>query len=204
MQNDAATATGKTPTSRRTALVSALKDVEVPTWAAISLIFVGWFLLDTLRVDWGPLQHHIAFYQMAAVIGSPVRLFTGVERYGLGTALFVLLCCATALAPAAPYLRRHRFAWIGGTAPLILMVLCAIFVQARVSGDIFPAHGALADTLSNDLRHLASHLLGNASASASRHVSFVSGGYLSLLASLYLSARALKGFPFHPDRSDPG
>jgi hypothetical protein len=198
MRNDAATAVGKAQLTWRATFGSALSKVEGATWAAVSLTFTGWFLLDTLSVDWGPVRHRIHFYEVAAVIGSPIRLFTGLEGgHGLGMALFMLLCGVTLLAPATPYLWRHRFAWLAGMAPFMLMVTCALLLQARTSGDVFAAHGNISDTIGNDVRHLASHLIRNASASASSHVTLASGGYLALLSSLYLSARAISAFRNH-------
>ena len=79
------------------------------------------------------------------------------------------------------------------------MVICALLLQMRSSDDFFAAHGDITDTIANDLRHLGSHLIRNASASASRHVTLASGGYLSVLSSLYLSARAIRGFQTHSE-----
>jgi hypothetical protein len=200
MQNNAAEATGETRLTWRATIVGALSRVEGATWAAVTLTFIGWFLLYTLRVDWGPLAHRLPFYDVASIIGTPVRLFTGREHeHGPGTALFVLLCSVTLLAPATPYLWPHRFAWLAGIAPLTLMVSCAVLLHIRTSGAVFPVHGDITDTIANDLRHLASHLISNASAAASRHVTLDSGGYLALLSSLYLSARAIRGFRTHRD-----
>jgi hypothetical protein len=194
MQNDA----GETQLNWHATLVSALSRVEATTWAAVTLTFVGWFLLDTLRVNWGPVEHRFPFYDVAAIIGSPVRLFTQPEDlHGLGTAFFMLLCGITLLAPATPYLWRHRFAWLAGIAPLTLMMTCALLLHLRTSGDVLHSHGDMSDTIANDLRHLASHLINNASAAASRHVTLASGGYLALLSSLYLSTRAIKAFRTH-------
>jgi hypothetical protein len=199
MQNEAVTASDQVQLTWRATLASALGKVGGATWAAVGMTFAGWFLLDTLRVVWGPIDHRIAFYDVAAVIGSPVRLFTGLEgNRPLTTALFMLLCGTTLFAPLSPYLSRHRFARLAGIAPLALMVGCAVLLYARTSGDVFAARG-IGDTIGNDLRHLASHLIGNASARASSHVTLASGGYLALLSSLYLAARAIRGFQTHGD-----
>ena len=202
MQNEAAT-TGEAQCTVRPTLLSALSRVDGATWVASSLMFAGWFLLDTLRVDWGPIQQHIPFYDVAAVIASPVRLFTGLEgNRGAVTVFFVLLCGAALLAPATSYLWRNRFGWLAGIAPLALMVTCALLLQARTSGDFFASHAGVRDTIANDLRHLGSHLIRNVSASASRHVALASGGYVALISSLYLSARAIvAGSKTHRDRS---
>ena len=199
MQNEAVTASDPVQLTWRATLASALGKVDGATWAAVGMTFAGWFLLDTLRVVWGPMDHRIAFYEVAAVIGSPVRLFTGLEgNHPPATVLFMLLCGATLFAPLSPYLSRHRFAWLAGTAPLALMVGCAVLLYVRTSGDVFAARG-IGDTIGNDLRHLASHLIGNASTRASSHVTLASGGYLALLSSLYLAARAIRGFQNHRD-----
>jgi hypothetical protein len=199
MENNAVSASDQVQLTWRASLASALVKVDGATWAAVGLTFAGWFLLDTLRVVWGPMDHRIAFYDVAAVIGSPVRLFTGLEgSHPPATVLFMLLCGATLFAPVSPCLLRHRFAWLAGTAPLALMVGCAVLLYVRTSGDVFAARG-IGDTIGNDLRHLASHLIGNASARASSHVTLASGGYLALLSSLYLAARAIRGFQNHRD-----
>jgi hypothetical protein len=199
MQNEAVTASDPVQLTWRATLASALSKVDWGTWAAVGMTFAGWFLLDTLRVVWGPMDHRIAFYEVAAVIGSPVRLFTGLEgNHPPATVLFMLLCGVTLFAPLSPYLSRHRFAWLGGIVPLALMVGCAALLYVRTSGDVFAARG-IGDTIGNDLRHLASHLIGNASARASSHVMLASGGYLALLSSLYLAARAIRGFQTQGD-----
>ena len=199
MENESATASGQVHLTWRACLASTLNKVDGATWAAVGMTFAGWFLLDTLRVVWGPMDHRIAFYDFAAVIRSPVRLFTGLEGdHSAATVLFVLLCAATLFAPVSPYLSRHRFAWLAGIAPLALMVGCAVLLYVRTSGDVFAARG-IRDTIGNDLRHLASHLINNASARASSHVTLASGGYLALLSGLYLAACAIRGFQNHRD-----
>lgn len=199
MQNNAARASAQEQVTWRATLANALSKVDGATWAGVGMTFAGWFLLDTLHVVWGLIDHRIVFYDVAAVIGSPVRLFTGLEgNRPPATVLFMLLCGATLLAPVSPYLSLRRFAWLAGTAPLALMVGCAVLLYVRTSGDVFAARG-IGDTIGNDLRHLASHLIGNASARASSHVTLASGGYLALLSSLYLAARAIRGFQNHRD-----
>jgi hypothetical protein len=199
MENNAVSASGQVQLTWRATLASALGKVDGATWAGVGMTFAGWFLLDTLRIVWGPIDHRIAFYDVAAVIGSPVRLFTGLEgNHPPATVLFMLFCGAALFAPVSPYLSRHRFAWLAGIAPLALMVGCALLLYVRTSGDVFAARG-IGDTIGNDLRHLASHLMNNASARASSHVRLASGGYLALLSSLYLAARAIAGFRAHRD-----
>jgi len=128
-------------------LWNVLLQVSTVVLAAVGMTFAGWFLLDTLRVVWGPMDHRIAFYEVAAVIGSPVRLFTGLEgNHPPVTVLFMLLCGATLFAPLSPYLSRHRFAWLAGTAPLALMVGCAVLLYVRTSGDVFATRG-IGDTI---------------------------------------------------------
>jgi len=170
----------------------------VLTWVAVSCVFAGWFLLDTLRVVWGPIDRRVPFYDLAAVLEAPIRLFTGIDGHrGFGTVLFVALCCLTLITPLAPHFWRNRFAWLTWIAPLVLMIVAAYLLHSRTADEATAGAVGLADTLVNDVKHLASHVLHHARASVARKVTFASGGYVAVVGALYLAARGIHGFRSH-------
>jgi hypothetical protein len=174
---------------------SALARIDVATWAALIAIVLGWFLLETLRVEWGPIDRRVPFYDLAVVVSSPMTLFTGTEGHrGLGTVLFVTLCCISLLMPLLPYVWRNRFAWLASAAPLALMLVAAFLLYTRTSDSLPPPDSGLADTIAHDVRHLANHILHHARESVARKVTFAAGGYFAVLGSLYLGARGVRGF----------
>jgi len=177
------------------AIPAAAARLGVLTWLAMSLTFAGWFLLDTLRVVWGPIDRRVPFYDLAAVVESPVRLFTGIDGHrGFTTILFIVLCCLTLLTPFLPHLWRNRFAWLTWLAPLALMLVAAYLLHSRTSDEITPGPMGLADTIANDVRHIAKHVFHSARESVARKVTFASGGYLAAIGALYLAARGVYGF----------
>jgi hypothetical protein len=181
------------PPSWQTALAAAVGRVDFDAWAAIALIVVGWFVLDTVQVAW-PMKHGIAFYDIAVIIKTPMRLFTGVSgARGVSSVLFTLICLATLLATLTPYIWRNRFAWLACIAPLALIVLCALLLYVRTPPDLFPTQGG-GDTLGNDVRHLANHLFHRATAGVARKVTVGAGVYLALIGSVYLAVRGIRRY----------
>jgi hypothetical protein len=194
MQNDLPSSSAPTAQTQLYArITSALAGVDAPTWIALGAIFIGWFLLDTLRVEWGPLDRRVPFYDLAAVIASPTRLFTGIEGHrGLGSLLFAIVCIAALFAPLLPAISRTRWAAWGSVAPFAMMIGAALLLYAVTSQDVIPNNADSTDTLANDVRHFANHLLSSASASVSRKVTFAPGGYLALVGAFFAAVRGLR------------
>ena len=164
------------------------------SWLAVGLTFAGWFLFDTLHVAWGPLERSVPFYDLAVVIDSPVRLFTGVEGHrGVATVALISLCLATLLAASLAQFRRGRRAWIALGAPAALLLVVALTLYMRVSDDPLIARLSAPDTIGNDIRHIGNHLLQHLRASAARRVSLAPGAYLATIGSLLLLARGVRG-----------
>jgi hypothetical protein len=173
----------------------ALDGMHALSWAAIGLTFAGWFLFDTLHVAWGPVERSVPFYDLAVVVDSPVRLFTGVAGHrGASTVILAVLCVAMLLAASSPRIRRSRHAWIVLGAPCALMLIVALLLYVRVSDDVLIASLGSPDTIGHDIRHLATHLLRHLRANAARSVSLAPGAYLAALGSLLLLARGIRGF----------
>lgn len=172
----------------------ALGGTHPLSWVAMGLTFAGWFLFDALHVAWGPIERSVPFYDLAVVIDSPVRLFTGIEGHrGAGTVVLALLCLASLLAPSLLIFRRGRHAWIAFSAPAALMLIVALLLYVRVSDDALVASLGAPDTIGNDLRHLTTHLLHHLRANAARSVSLAPGAYLASLGSLILLVRGVTG-----------
>jgi hypothetical protein len=185
MSSDLATTTD---TSGPRDWTAAATRLGAGSWIALTLTALGWFAFNTLRVEWGPIRHGVHFYEMAEVIAQPARLFNGldVNRGGITTALFIVLCVAALMAPWLLSARRPRLAWLGWFAPLALMICVALVLKVRTSGDLFQETGWV-DTLGHDVRHLANHVFRGAGAAAAQRVSLGAGGYLALLSSFCLA-----------------
>ena len=160
-------------------------------WPCLLAIVIGWFFLDTLHVSVGPLEHGVRFYDVAAIIGKPIRLFTGVDgSRGFGTFVFALLCCASLAATLSPFWRRERVALLGPAVPLALMLACAMLLYARTSGEILTTTNDPA-AITNDIFRFANDLIHRGGAIAARRVTVGAGGYLAIVGALALAARAI-------------
>jgi hypothetical protein len=159
-------------------------------WSCVGAILVGWFLLDTLHVSVGPIEHAVRFYDFAAIIARPVRLLTGVGRHGLGSFSFALLCCASIGATLAPWFRRERHAALGAMAPLVLILACALLLYARSSGEVLMTSND-PTAISNDVFRFANDLLHRGGAVVARRVTIGAGAYLAFIGALVLALRGL-------------
>jgi hypothetical protein len=171
----------------------ALDGTHAVRWAAIGLTFAGWFLFDTLHVSWGPVERSVSFYELAVVIDSPVRLFTGVDGHrGAGTVILISFCLATLLVAWSAPVWRGRRAWMLLGAPAALMLVVALLLYVRVSDDALIARLGAPDTIGGDIRHLTTHLLQHLRASAARGVSLAPGAYVASFGSLVLLALGIR------------
>ena len=168
-------------------LSRAARQIELADKIAILCVFLGWFLLNTLVVTLGSLQHGVRFYDISAAIADPSRLFFGLH----GSAhriLFGLLCVACLLAPVLPHFRRGRFLWIAYVVPLVLMATSGIWLYVRASGEFIAVPSGAIQTGEN-LVQLANDLVHHGSTLVARHVAIGAGGYLAAIASVVLGLR---------------
>jgi len=166
-------------------LTRAAAELETASKFALLCIFLGWFLVDTLVVTLGSLQHGVRFFDLSAVIADPTRLFFGIQG-SLHRILFGLICMACLLAPLLPHLRRGRGNWLAYLAPLILMALCGALLYSRTSSELF-AVSSDAGRAGGNLIRFANDLVRHGSALVARHISVGVGGYLALIASVVLA-----------------
>src|ERR1700689_760266 len=88
-------------------LLKAAAQIELASKIALVCVFFGWFLVDTLVVTLGSLQHGVRFFDISAVIADPSRMFFGLQG-SVHRVLFIPLCIVCMFAPALPHFSRIR------------------------------------------------------------------------------------------------
>jgi hypothetical protein len=171
-------------------LLHAAGQLDPASKIAIACVFLGWFLLDTLVVTMGSLQHGVRFFDLTAVIADPSRMFFGLQGH-LHRMFFIPLCCACLCAPLLPHLSRMRMLWLGYAAPLALMAVCGVLLFSRTSGE-FIAAPSNAGRVAGNLIQFANDLVHRGGDLVARHVSIGSGGYLALAASMVLTLQGVR------------
>jgi hypothetical protein len=173
-------------------IITALGRLDTTSKIAVACIFLGWFFLDTLVVSVGVVQHTVRFADMSVIAADPTRLFyplgPSVQRF-----LFSVICLSCLALVALPQMRRERIAWLAPAAPLALMLLCALAVYVKTSGD-FLKTPATANDLGSSVIRLANSLARRGGDIVARHISVAAGGYLALIASAVLAWQAVRRF----------
>jgi hypothetical protein len=168
---------------------------ELPEWlnlAAVVLVFVGWFLLDTLSTSIGVIGLDFQFFDMAAIIDQPARLFTGIgSNAGLLTIPFGVLSLAVLAATLAPYVSGSRLARLARIAPLLLMLVCGGILYHETSQDTFTAAQNAGD-VTNALVNLANVMARHSVGVAARHIGIGAGAWVAALGALYLAYTGLR------------
>src|ERR1700722_20538049 len=104
-------------------LLKAAGQIELASKIAIVCVFFGWFLVDTLVVTLGSVQHGVRFFDISAVIADPSRMFFGLQG-SLHRVFFIPLCLICLCAPLLPHVRSMRVLWLSYAAALALLVIC--------------------------------------------------------------------------------
>ena len=172
-------------------LLNAAGQIELTSKIAMVCVFFGWFLVDTLVVTLGSLQHGVRFFDMSAVIADPSRMIFGLHG-SLHRAFFIPLCIVCIFAPLLPHFRRMRMLWLSYIAPLALMLICGTLLFSRTSGEFIaaPSH---AGRVGGNLIQFANDLVHHGGDLVARHVAIGVGGYLALAASLVLALQGIRG-----------
>jgi len=159
---------------------------------AIASLIVGWFFMSTLTVSFGSLQHGVRFFDMSAVIADPTRLFFGIDSL-LQRVLFGLICIACLGGPLLPQIIQRRAAWLGYLAPLVLMVLCGAILFSKTSGEFFSTPSNAGSVTGSFIR-FANDLVNRGGGLVAKHISVGAGGYLALIASVFLAVHGLRRY----------
>jgi hypothetical protein len=156
---------------------------------AQALIFVGWFVLDTLRTSLGSMGFDFHFYDMAAIIANPLRLELGVgDNAGIMTIPFAILCLALILAPSVV---PSRLATAARFAPLLLMLLCGAFLYHIAQQDLFIA-AKNADGITTSLVQLANAITRRGGDLVARHIGVGAGSWVGGAGALLLAYTAIR------------
>ncbi len=173
-------------------LLRAAGQIDVPGRISIICIFFGWFLVDTLVVTLGSLQHGVRFFDLSAVIVDPSRMFFGLG-WSLHRVFFILLCVACLGAAVLPHFRRNRALWLTYAAPLALMLICGVLLYSRTSREFIIVPGN-AGRVGESLLQFANDLVHHGGDLVARHVAVGIGGYLALAASIVLALQGARRF----------
>ena len=182
--------------SRAARALHAVTSLEPPTQLAIAAIVCGWFLMNTLVVHLGVMEHGVAFFDFGAVMADPTRMFFGVDS-PVQRVAFGMLCLACAFAPALPFPMGTRSAapsyrWLAYLAPLLLMILCAIILYSNTSADLLATPSDPA-SFTGGIVHFANDLVKRGGGVVSRHITVGAGAYLALFGSAVLALQGIRG-----------
>jgi hypothetical protein len=177
-------------------LLKAAGQIELASKIAIVCVFFGWFLVQTLAVTLGSLQHGVRFFDISAVIADPSRMFFGLQG-SVHRVFFIPLCIVCLVAPLLPHISRARVLWLSYIAPLALMLICGVLLFWRTSGE-FIAAPSNASRAAGNIIQFANDLVHHGGDLVARHVSIGIGGYLALAASVVLALRGVRRFRSAP------
>jgi hypothetical protein len=156
---------------------------------AQGLIFIGWFVLDTLRTSLGSMGFDFHFYEMAAIIANPLRLEVGIgDSARLITIPFSILCLALILAPAVV---PSRFTTAARFAPLVLMLVCGALLYHSAQQDTFAvARGA--NGITTSVVQLVNAVSRHTSDLLTRNIGLGAGSWLAGAGALLLAYSAIR------------
>ena len=168
--------------------IPAPAALDVVTATCIILIGVSWFGLNTLVFSIGRLSQSTRFYELLSVLRQSSLLLSGVgSGHGLETVAFTLVCLLALTACLAPWLSPRRSAWLAGTLPLALMLVCALALY--YGGSSWPVDAA-PDSLRGHLIRWGNQSMQWATGEVAQRVRLGAGAYLGLFGSVVLAGRA--------------
>ena len=159
--------------------------------AAVGAIGVGWFLMATLVVNFGPWQQSIHFYDVWAVIQDPGGRLSGVNRsHALTTLAFGILCAAAEFAPAISIIYKRKDAAFTYLIPFVVMTISGFTLYTKSSSTYFPSDSDT-HSLSAFVAHIAQSAANRASDTVASHITIGAGAYVAMLCSCFLAVRGL-------------
>jgi uncharacterized protein YggT (Ycf19 family) len=173
-------------------LARAAGALDLASKLAIVCILFSWFLIETLVVSWGSLQHNVRFFEISSIISDPTRMFFRIH-VSLQIILFGLLCIVCLLAPLVPHYWRTRWAFLGYCAPLGLMVVCGALLYSKTSAEFLSGSNDVISLNGNFIR-FANKLVHQGSDLLARHISVGVGGYTALIACIVLALQGARRY----------
>lgn len=167
-------------------------NMDHASLAAVGAVAVGWFLMATLVVNFGPWQQSIHFYDVWTVIQDPGGRLSGVNRsHALATLAFGILCAAAVFAPAISIIYKRKDAGFTYLIPFVLMTVSGLALYVKTSNSYVPSDSAT-HSLSAFVAHIAQSAASRASDSVASHISIGAGAYVAMLCSCFLAVRGLR------------
>jgi hypothetical protein len=147
--------------------------------------------MATLVSHFGPVQQVTHFYDLGTVLLNPSWLIHGrAPWHTLEACAFGALSAAVLFAPLAAHRVGGRSARLLYTVPLVFMSVCGGVLYSETSG---PYVIASSDTgaVGAFLARFANEVIGTVTDTIAKHISIGGGGYLALLAAVYLAFRGV-------------
>ena len=162
----------------------------MPTLVAMGALLVGWFFLNTIAVQVSS-QYSVgmSFWKLLGVLNAPSGLMSGLSGGGASSGIYGFLCIVALLGPLAPQVWKDKRAHLGGLLPLAFMLLVALMIYLGINDGLKQAQSA-AGIFGGGAQAAQMAEIGNMMLQkAMSAISIGLGGYLALLASLYLAYR---------------
>jgi hypothetical protein len=165
----------------------------MPTLVAMAVLLAGWFFLNTVAIQVSAeYGMGLSFWKILGVLNAPAGLMSGLGSLGAGggsSGIYGFLCVVALVAPLAPQFWKDKRAHLGGLLPLAFMLLVAAMVYFGISDSMKQAQGMAGAFGGAQAARMADSMGSAMLREAMRAISIGAGGYLSLLASLYLAGR---------------
>jgi len=168
---------------------SAVAKFGMPTLVATGLLIIGWFFLTTISYNAGFVgKMDFTFWRILSFINASNAMEALSTMSGKGSTGFYGFLAIVALAgPFLAYFWKDKRAQLGGTLPLLFMLLVALLVRHAISS-------AAGGGSSEMAAQVPSEMLDMARKEMMKAISIGMGAYLSLLAALYLGFISVKKF----------
>lgn len=162
----------------------------VPTLVAMGALVVGWFFLNTVAIQVSSqYSTGLTFWKLLGVLNSPAGLLEGFGGSAGSSGIYGFLCIVALLGPLAPQVWKDKRAHLGGLLPLAFMLLVALMIYLGINDGLKQAQSA-AGIFGGGAQAAQMAEIGNMMLQkAMSAISIGLGGYLALLASLYLAYR---------------
>lgn len=169
------------------------RPANLPVLVALAGIFMGWFVLDTLVIQMGPVRHTFRFFEMLAAIIDPAHVLMGLDSGHMASSIVFGLVCATllmaCLARSLPPRRPHPVLL---AAPLMVMLLSGLLLYLRMPGEMF-AEPESSTPIVSDLVRLANDVFNRGAAAITR-AGAGAGLWLAALSSVLLAWLGFRGW----------
>jgi len=164
--------------------------------AAMALLLLGWFVLNTISIQLSSSYGiGISFWQTLAVINSPSGVMNAFGAGGgNGGGIYSALALLALAGPLAPFFWKDPRAHLGGVLPLLCMALVAAMIYSGIQDGIKQAQIAASSFGGLQAQQMIADMTAGMVAQAIKAISIGAGGYLSLIASLYLAAKGVIKF----------